>query len=117
VRKETPVNLDDLLLVSIDDHVEEPPDMFARRVATKHADEVPRVVAEEQGVDRWMCRDRPTGVVGLMGGALRRDARRLTPTAPRRSAPAAQRVTAAAVPSVLMSDSSALVLASLTCST
>ena len=46
------MNLDDLLLVSIDDHVVEPPDMFDGRVAAKHRDEVPRVVTDEQGVDR-----------------------------------------------------------------
>jgi predicted TIM-barrel fold metal-dependent hydrolase len=59
------VNTDDLILVSIDDHVVEPPNMFDGRVPAKWADETPRVVTDEKGVDRWMYRGRQTGVVGL----------------------------------------------------
>jgi predicted TIM-barrel fold metal-dependent hydrolase len=59
------VNLDDLILVSIDDHVVEPPDMFDGRIPSKWADQVPRVVTGDDGVDRWMYRGRQTGVVGL----------------------------------------------------
>jgi predicted TIM-barrel fold metal-dependent hydrolase len=59
------VNIDDLILVSIDDHVVEPPNMFDGRIPSKWADLAPRLVTDEQGIDRWMYRGKQTGVVGL----------------------------------------------------
>jgi predicted TIM-barrel fold metal-dependent hydrolase len=59
------VQIDDLILVSIDDHVVEPPNMFDGRLPAKLVDQAPRVVTDDQGVDRWMYRGRQTGVVGL----------------------------------------------------
>ncbi|MFD0364653.1 amidohydrolase family protein [Nocardia sp. GCM10030253] len=59
------MNIDDLILVSIDDHVVEPHNMFDGRVPSKWAEETPRVVVDEKGIDRWMYRGRPTGVAGL----------------------------------------------------
>ncbi|GAA3211325.1 amidohydrolase family protein [Actinocorallia longicatena] len=56
---------DDLILVSIDDHVVEPPDMFDRHVPKKWADLAPRLVRDDQGVDRWMYRGVQAGVAGL----------------------------------------------------
>ena len=46
------MNLEDMILVSIDDHMIEPPDMFEHHVPKKWADEAPRVV-HEGGVDQW----------------------------------------------------------------
>jgi predicted TIM-barrel fold metal-dependent hydrolase len=59
------VNIDDMILVSIDDHVVEPLDMFDGRVPEKWADLAPKVIVDDKGVDRWVYRDRPTGVAGL----------------------------------------------------
>jgi predicted TIM-barrel fold metal-dependent hydrolase len=59
------VNLDDMILVSIDDHVVEPPDMFERHVPSKWADQAPRVVRGDDGVERWIFQDRETGLIGL----------------------------------------------------
>ncbi|MGW0249024.1 amidohydrolase family protein [Nocardia goodfellowii] len=59
------MNIDDMILVSIDDHVVEPLDMFDGRVPAKWADLAPKVVIDDKGVDRWIYRDRPTGVAGL----------------------------------------------------
>lgn len=59
------MNIDDMILVSIDDHVVEPPDMFDKHIPKKWADLAPRIVTDDQGVDRWVYRDKPTGVVGL----------------------------------------------------
>lgn len=59
------MDADDLILVSIDDHVVEPPDMFEGHVPKKWADLAPKVVVDENGIDRWVYRDRPTGVAGL----------------------------------------------------
>ena len=59
------MNTDDLILVSIDDHVVEPPDMFVRHVPAKYVDEAPVVVTDDKGVDQWMYQGRPQGVSGL----------------------------------------------------
>ncbi|BCK54936.1 amidohydrolase family protein [Nocardia wallacei] len=59
------MNIDDMILVSIDDHVVEPIHMFDGHVPKKWADLAPRVVVDDKGVDRWVYRDRPTGVTGL----------------------------------------------------
>ncbi|WP_280367483.1 amidohydrolase family protein [Nocardia wallacei] len=59
------MNIDDMILVSIDDHVVEPIHMFDGHVPKKWADLAPKVVVDEKGIDRWVYRDRPTGVTGL----------------------------------------------------
>lgn len=59
------MNIDDLILVSIDDHVVEPLDMFKGRIPQKWAEHTPAVVVDDKGVDRWVYRGRPTGVAGL----------------------------------------------------
>ncbi len=59
------MNIDDMILVSIDDHIVEPPDMFAGRVPAKWADMVPHVEVDDQGIDRWVYRGRQVGVTGL----------------------------------------------------
>jgi predicted TIM-barrel fold metal-dependent hydrolase len=59
------VNIDDMILVSIDDHVVEPPDMFDDHVPARWADQAPKVVHGEDGTDRWMFQGRETGMVGL----------------------------------------------------
>ncbi|MCA9206026.1 MAG: hypothetical protein KDA59_23395, partial [Planctomycetales bacterium] len=59
------MNVDDLVLVSIDDHVVEPPDMFDGRLPAKYVEDAPKVVKDDQGIDRWMYRGNVTGVVGL----------------------------------------------------
>ena len=56
---------DDLILVSIDDHVVEPPDMFLRHVPAKYRDDAPVVVTDDKGVDRWIYQGKPQGVSGL----------------------------------------------------
>ena len=58
------VNMDDLILVSVDDHVVEPPDMFEGFIASKYADEAPRFVQDEQG-DRWIFANNETRNAGL----------------------------------------------------
>ncbi|MCK9902120.1 amidohydrolase family protein, partial [Frankia sp. Cpl3] len=59
------MNVDDMVLVSIDDHVVEPPDMFRNHVPAKLADQAPHVETDETGVDRWIYQGRVTGVSGL----------------------------------------------------
>ena len=44
---------EDLILVSVDDHVVEPPDMFDGRVPAKWKDRAPRVIHKDNGIDVW----------------------------------------------------------------
>lgn len=46
------MKIDDMILVSIDDHVIEPPDMFERHVPAKWKDQAPRV-ENVNGIDQW----------------------------------------------------------------
>ena len=48
------MNVDDLILVSIDDHVVEPPDMFERHAPAKYRDRVPHVVMGDDGIEKWL---------------------------------------------------------------
>ena len=59
------MDTNDLILVSIDDHVVEPPDMFLNHVPAKYKADAPIVVTDEKGVDQWMYQGRPQGVSGL----------------------------------------------------
>ncbi|MCK9929011.1 amidohydrolase family protein, partial [Frankia sp. Mgl5] len=59
------MNIDDMVLVSIDDHVVEPPDMFKNHVPANLVDQAPHVVRNDQGVDQWIYQGRVTGVSGL----------------------------------------------------
>ena len=42
-------------VISSDDHIIEPPDLWTSRVETKFKDRVPRIVREPHGVDWWYC--------------------------------------------------------------
>jgi predicted TIM-barrel fold metal-dependent hydrolase len=48
------MDVDDMILVSIDDHVIEPPDMFTGHVPQRWADQAPRVERSAEGIDRWV---------------------------------------------------------------
>lgn len=48
---------DDLILISVDDHIAEPADMFDRHLPAKYKDHAPRVVVEENGVEQWWYGD------------------------------------------------------------
>ncbi|MGV0645754.1 amidohydrolase family protein [Mycolicibacterium sp. XJ2546] len=47
------MNIDDLILVSVDDHVIEPPHLFDGRVPQKYADQAPRFVRRDDGTMAW----------------------------------------------------------------
>ncbi|WP_280463279.1 amidohydrolase family protein [Nocardia carnea] len=55
----------DMILVSVDDHIIEPPDMFANHLPAKYADDAPRLVRMENGADMWKFRDRVIPNVAL----------------------------------------------------
>ena len=47
------INADDFVLISVDDHVIEPPDLFAGRLPAKYAEDAPRIVRRDDGADVW----------------------------------------------------------------
>src|SRR6516164_7392084 len=57
------MRLEDLILVSVDDHVVEPPDLFEGRLPQKYADVAPKLVRKE-----WS--DHPVDVWQFMGAEL-----------------------------------------------
>jgi predicted TIM-barrel fold metal-dependent hydrolase len=56
---------EDLILVSVDDHVVEPPHMFEGRLAAKFADAAPKVVRRDDGSDVWTFNGTVIPNVGL----------------------------------------------------
>ena len=49
---------DDMILVSVDDHVVEPPDMFDGHVPQRYADQAPRLAIDDDGVEAWVFEGR-----------------------------------------------------------
>jgi hypothetical protein len=47
------MNADDLILVSVDDHIAEPANMFDAHVPAKYKEFAPRVVTDEHGIEQW----------------------------------------------------------------
>src|SRR4051812_40858987 len=52
--EETAMRVDDLILVSVDDHVVEPPDMFEGHVPAKWREQAPRSVRKPEGHEVWV---------------------------------------------------------------
>jgi predicted TIM-barrel fold metal-dependent hydrolase len=68
--KPTAISADDLILISVDDHICEPADMFDRHVPARWRDEAPRVVEEPGGVQQWYygsVRGRNLGLNAVAG--------------------------------------------------
>ena len=61
----------DMILVSVDDHIIEPPDMFANHLPAKYADEAPQLIRMDNGADMWKFRDRIIPIVALIAVAGR----------------------------------------------
>jgi predicted TIM-barrel fold metal-dependent hydrolase len=59
------VNIDDLILVSVDDHVVEPPDMFEGHIPAKYKDQAPKVITKDDGTDAWVFEGQQATNVGL----------------------------------------------------
>jgi predicted TIM-barrel fold metal-dependent hydrolase len=54
------MDLTDMILVSIDDHSIEPPDMYDRHVPEKWRDQAPKIVRNEAGIDTWVFQGHAT---------------------------------------------------------
>lgn len=51
------MNKEDMILISVDDHTVEPPDMFKNHLSKKYQDDAPRLVHNADGSDMWKFRD------------------------------------------------------------
>ena len=63
------INPDELILVSVDDHICEPRDMFDAHVPAKYRDQAPRVVEEDDGVEQWWYGNLRGRNIGLNAAA------------------------------------------------
>jgi hypothetical protein len=59
------MNMNDLVLVSVDDHLVEPPDMFDGHIPAKYKDDVPKLIQREDGTDAWVFEGQEATNVGL----------------------------------------------------
>jgi predicted TIM-barrel fold metal-dependent hydrolase len=59
------MEIEDLVLVSVDDHVIEPPDMFDQHIPDKYRDRAPRVFTNDDGDTFWEFAGNVTANVGL----------------------------------------------------
>jgi predicted TIM-barrel fold metal-dependent hydrolase len=56
---------DDMILISVDDHVTEPADMFLRHLPKDLHGRAPRLVADRNGNNNWIFEDRKVASIGL----------------------------------------------------
>ena len=56
---------DDMILISVDDHIAEPADMFEGHVPAKYRDLAPRVETDEHGFQQWWYGDKKGRNLGL----------------------------------------------------
>ena len=56
---------DDMILISVDDHIIEPPDLFANHLPARYKKDAPRLVHREDGSDVWQFRGSSVGNAAL----------------------------------------------------
>jgi predicted TIM-barrel fold metal-dependent hydrolase len=54
------MQISDMILLSIDDHSIEPPDMYEGHVPAKYRDQMPKVVRNDEGIDQWVFQGKAT---------------------------------------------------------
>ncbi|HEX4429565.1 MAG TPA: amidohydrolase family protein [Frankiaceae bacterium] len=59
------MDANDMILISVDDHLVEPPDMFEGRLPAKFADQAPRVIRKPDGSDVWVFNGTEIPNIGL----------------------------------------------------
>jgi predicted TIM-barrel fold metal-dependent hydrolase len=59
------MKIEDMILVSVDDHVVEPPDLFEGRLASQYVDRAPRVISKDDGTDVWLYEGQELPNIGL----------------------------------------------------
>ena len=88
---------EDLVLVSVDDHVVEPAHLFEGRVPSRYADLAPRFVHKSDGTDAWAYDGLELPNIGLttLAPAAPRMSTATSPPRCRRFGPAATKSTSA----------------------
>ena len=68
-------------LISVDDHVQEPPDLWTQRLSrSKWGDRIPHVAKRDDGSEYWVVDGQPLPMAGVaMAGAGMPDLARLAP--------------------------------------
>jgi predicted TIM-barrel fold metal-dependent hydrolase len=59
------MRLDDMILISVDDHVVEPPDVFDRHLPARYKDRAPRHETKANGTEVWSFNGRSLPNIGL----------------------------------------------------
>ena len=59
------MNAEDMVLISIDDHIIEPPGLFDRHMPEKYREQAPQMHTDENGVDTWIFQGEVVGTAGL----------------------------------------------------
>jgi len=59
------MQIEDMILVSVDDHVVEPPDVFVGRVPKKYEDVAPKLIVKDDGTEAWEYLGNLSQSVGL----------------------------------------------------
>jgi len=66
------VTPEEMIHVSIDDHVVEPRDMFVHHIPEKWKSDAPKIVRSDDGMERWVFGQQVAGSMGLKGRSCRR---------------------------------------------
>ena len=59
------MHIDDMIILSIDDHTVEPPDLFSQHLPASYRDRAPRLVREPNGKEHWEFEGKEFGIFGL----------------------------------------------------
>ncbi|HVU71752.1 MAG TPA: amidohydrolase family protein [Mycobacteriales bacterium] len=59
------MQIEDMIMVSVDDHVVEPPDMFDKHLPAKWQDGAPRLIHKDDGTDVWSWDGKEIPNIGL----------------------------------------------------
>jgi predicted TIM-barrel fold metal-dependent hydrolase len=64
------VNNDDMILISVDDHIIEPPDMFVNHLPERYQKDAPQLVHRADGTDVWQFRETviPNAALNAVAG-------------------------------------------------
>jgi predicted TIM-barrel fold metal-dependent hydrolase len=59
------MEIEDLIIVSVDDHIVEPPTMYDQHLSVQHKSLAPQLRKDKNGVDYWLYEGKRTGAIGL----------------------------------------------------
>jgi hypothetical protein len=59
------MNVEDMILISVDDHVIEPRDLFDAHIPDKYRDRAPKVLTDEDGSEYWLFEEERAAYMGL----------------------------------------------------